>query len=544
MKGFRLKGIKSFIDSEDIEIKPITIFVGENSSGKSSLLRFSSVLAQTFKEEVITPLLLFGKMIDYGNYDEVKNSKIKDENISFEINLGQLERREIKMASRIRYSAPEETQEYLTKELRVGIELSCERKIELKELNMYLDKEEILKITKIIGNKYRIVSSVDIKGMNIIKSECELHLYKFLPWRLDILEEVEMLKLYEKYYEILKEEHKTEESFVNYIYESRYIDSKNGYIYPELQNEYLRLERHLSILKILVEICRQKMINYSEDLSYIGPFRSKPERNYREYESTYNTVGVNGENTYQILKQNYDNEDKEVSKWLKEILGVELIIDEIEGSNLYKIMIKDELGTKANLIDTGYGISQILPILTELLSKEQNSFIRKRSIMTSNLYRRREGKTLIIEQPEIHLHPAAQSKLADLFLGFIKKGHNLILETHSEHLIKKFQILVAEDNGFSSNDIAIYYVHKDRGEGAKIERLLLDENGRFLQEWPTGFFDQGYKLASELLRTISNKKKITGNEIILKNNEGILKKKEILKKKILLKKIILGQERD
>jgi ABC-type cobalamin/Fe3+-siderophores transport system ATPase subunit len=71
IQKFSLNNIKSFSQSKEIEIKPITVFVGKNSCGKSNLLRFPVMLAQTFREETLTPLLLFGNLIDYGNYDDV-----------------------------------------------------------------------------------------------------------------------------------------------------------------------------------------------------------------------------------------------------------------------------------------------------------------------------------------------------------------------------------------------------------------------------------------------------------------------------------------
>ncbi|MGB0932420.1 MAG: AAA family ATPase, partial [Chitinophagales bacterium] len=67
MKSFQLKNIKSFKDTGEIELKPITIFVGKNSSGKSSLVRFPVVLAQTFLEDTISPIVFNGKYLDYGN---------------------------------------------------------------------------------------------------------------------------------------------------------------------------------------------------------------------------------------------------------------------------------------------------------------------------------------------------------------------------------------------------------------------------------------------------------------------------------------------
>ena len=87
MQKFALDHVKSFTDSNEIEIKPITVFVGKNSCGKSSLLRFPIVLAQTFKEDALTPLLLFGKFIDYGNYDDVVY-RHKEQSIGFKLAFG------------------------------------------------------------------------------------------------------------------------------------------------------------------------------------------------------------------------------------------------------------------------------------------------------------------------------------------------------------------------------------------------------------------------------------------------------------------------
>ena len=84
MKSFRIKNIKSFKDSGKIEIKPITIFVGKNSCGKSSLLRFPIVLAQTATYNTDSPIMFYGKMLDYGNYEDVVFGGNK-ENIEFAI---------------------------------------------------------------------------------------------------------------------------------------------------------------------------------------------------------------------------------------------------------------------------------------------------------------------------------------------------------------------------------------------------------------------------------------------------------------------------
>ena len=84
MKSFRVKNIKSFKDSGIIEFRPITIFVGKNSCGKSSLLRFPVVLAQTALSNTDSPIMLYGKMIDYGNYEDVVFGR-QEGKIQFEI---------------------------------------------------------------------------------------------------------------------------------------------------------------------------------------------------------------------------------------------------------------------------------------------------------------------------------------------------------------------------------------------------------------------------------------------------------------------------
>ncbi len=78
MKSFRLINVKSFEDTGEIELKPITVFVGPNSSGKSSLLRFPVVISQTYLEETISPIIFNGKYVDYGDFEDVVHNHFGD----------------------------------------------------------------------------------------------------------------------------------------------------------------------------------------------------------------------------------------------------------------------------------------------------------------------------------------------------------------------------------------------------------------------------------------------------------------------------------
>jgi predicted ATPase len=122
---------------------------------------------------------------------------------------------------------------------------------------------------------------------------------------------------------------------------------------------------------------------------------------------------------------------------------------------------------KDNLKDVGFGVSQILPIVTE-------------GIMA------RPGTTIIVEQPEIHLHPRAQARLADLFIDLAHQDKSFIIETHSEHMLLRFARRIAEGS-LKKKDIAVYEF-KLTEDGTKITEIPFDDQGN-LKKWPGGFFE-------------------------------------------------------
>ena len=119
------------------------------------------------------------------------------------------------------------------------------------------------------------------------------------------------------------------------------------------------------------------------------------------------------------------------------------------------------------LPDVGFGISQLLPFIVQSLASA--------------------GRIISIEQPEVHVHPRLQADLGDLLAKAIKKHQKqFIIETHSEHLILRLQRLVRKKQ-IEPEDVSVIYVSRGL-EGAKAERLRLDEEGDFIDEWPKGFF--------------------------------------------------------
>jgi hypothetical protein len=255
----------------------------------------------------------------------------------------------------------------------------------------------------------------------------------------------------------------------------------------------------------VLSACENYLSNFLHQIVYIGPFRREPERTYRFSENKILNVGKKGENSVLLLGQDVRQENgltQKVSDWFETTMGCRLKIVPIDGS-LFKIHIHriNVEGIGESLIDVGYGVAQVLPIVTQLFfdSEEVNDEYRKRFTYIPN-------RTYIIEQPELHLHPAVQSSLADLFVQKVANDptSKIVIETHSEHLIRKLQVLVADlDINVTPDDVAIYYVDKSESGVSSVTRMHLNAKGQFEEKWPSGFFDKSYELTKELMRVAS-----------------------------------------
>lgn len=237
--------------------------------------------------------------------------------------------------------------------------------------------------------------------------------------------------------------------------------------------------------------------SFFKNVFYIGPLRDYPKRIYLTSGDAPQDVGQRGERAVDALWFSHLSEKKKVEnienitrKWFKQFgFSSDIKLNRLskEGIN-YEFLVTDEkTGFYTNIADVGFGVSQTLPIVIESFYAPEDSLI-------------------LIEQPEIHLHPKAQATLGDLFIEAIsKRDRQFIIETHSEHLIARIRRRIAENPELSKDDIAIYYFHKTT-EGTKIEKVTLNEYGQ-LEDFPEGFFDESYYEAFNHMKVISEKRK-------------------------------------
>ncbi len=503
MQKFALENIKSFKHPQEILMKPITVFVGKNSSGKSSLLRFPALLSQTFREEASTPLLLFGKLLDYGSFEDVvfgHESGTFGFCLGFGPELKRFMRRRAVMYADRQSKDVMDSYDFGKSELWVKI-AKVNRKLAVQKLDLMVKNKRICSLCSKGQKDYQlslccIYQDGGWKELEIPEIlECKsVQFAKFTPY-LDENELAVMLCIQKG---MISDSVFHDNTWIYHAWENfseQVVWEKDRQQARVYYNTFLLIRNYFTGI-------HSQLLQEAQELSYVGPFRMDPQRIYRDSESNYYDVGVKGENTSMLLRQALQDDGsllRDVSAWLEKTMGYQLDIEDI-GKGLYSLVLKN--GEKSdNIMDVGYGISQILPIITQLYNMGRDSMYLASS---------KKIKSVLLEQPELHLHPAAQAQLADLFVECVANKNRknpirtILVETHSEHLIRKLQVLVADPEvPIDCDQVAIYYVDKMEDGYSVVEEMRLTSAGQFEKPWPAGFFDKSYELTKALMRANS-----------------------------------------
>ncbi len=153
----------------------------------------------------------------------------------------------------------------------------------------------------------------------------------------------------------------------------------------------------------------------------------------------------------------------------------------ITGNVLVELKIKTVDGEASHaLADSGFGYSQVLPILVRGLLAKENS-------------------VLVIEQPELHLNPALQVRLAEFFVAMMRSGKQVLIETHSEHIVDAIRVFAAEDeSGEIARNSGIFYIDA-ASERPYVYSMNVEPDGT-MNNWPPHFFGEALSLSGRLLR--------------------------------------------
>jgi hypothetical protein len=241
---------------------------------------------------------------------------------------------------------------------------------------------------------------------------------------------------------------------------------------------------------------RMRLRGLFSNFDSLSPFRDKPQRTYLYSGETAQRIGTTGGNTAVILSSDASRRgsesrgmSEEISRWFR----VSGIADEVRIKSLtprhFEIVVADENGAEHNICDVGFGCSQVLPVLAASL----NLFGGLSSQAS------REQPMLVVQEPEIHLHPNAQAALGSFFAGLLQQTGQIFLETHSDNLVLRIARHIA-DGTLAAEEVKVFYVRRSRGASVVTEVRIADD-GTFATEWPGGFFPQrqseSLKLAQE-----------------------------------------------
>ncbi|MEO3922744.1 DUF3696 domain-containing protein [Micromonosporaceae bacterium B7E4] len=221
---------------------------------------------------------------------------------------------------------------------------------------------------------------------------------------------------------------------------------------------------------------------------YFGPFREQPQRRYLLPARMPKELGSTGLHAAGILASDTAGRQgeliRQVNTGLAELLpGWKL--DLVSRGEVWSVVLRSAAGTDfaVNLADAGTGVAQALPI-----------FVQRALDVVSPPDR---PVLEIIEQPELHLHPAAHADLAELYLAAVKETPvRFLIETHSETFLLRLRRHIAE--GLDPDTVAIYFVEQADGS-AQARRINVDADGN-LDYWPTGVFSEDYKETQDLAR--------------------------------------------
>jgi predicted ATPase len=420
-----MTNFKSWKDTGEIRLAPLTGFFGTNSSGKSSLLQMLLLLKQTTESSDRNLVLKTGSLqegyVNLGTPNEITYGETTDMSLSVKWDMS---------VAPLSIPVPETSRSINISELEFNTHIHAEpQKIHVTELSYRQDDNFLVQLSRAGNNRYTISIKIDNEEPRRAQGRPRV-----------------------------------------------YMKPEKCYGFSD---EALRFYQDASFLSDIVLRFEQQF----QQLHYLGPLREHPQRNYTWGGEHPTNVGLKGELAVHALlagksqrvynserKTNSNKLEQRIAEWLVK-LGLTSSFQTrplFKGSNQYEVRLKRHENSPEVLItDLGIGVSQILPVLILC-------------------YYVPEGSTVILEQPELHLHPSVQSGLADVFIDVIQRRKvQIILESHSEHLLRRLQRRIAEEK-ITTNDTALYFCDLQNG-ASNIQSLEIDNFGQ-IRNWPADFF--------------------------------------------------------
>ncbi|MCY3708784.1 MAG: DUF3696 domain-containing protein [Caldilineaceae bacterium] len=435
----RLENFKSWRDTKDIALRPITGFFGANSSGKSGLIHAILLLKQTADSADRGIVFHFGgktARVDLGDFASVLHQHETTSHLG--ISLGWKTEREVKITDTFASKDVIGSKE-VGFDVQTGLEESRSRAhVVVKEMSYRVGGARFGVRPDSRSNFKPFAQNVDFEFLRS----------RGRPWVINSLVKC--------------------------------------YGFPDTLRANYQNAGFLSNLEFALE---QRL----QDVYYLGPLRAFPQRIYTWSGGEPTDMGQAGELVVDALlaarqrglkispgyRRHRRTLEQYVAQWLKNLGLIHdfRVVPVAEGNNLFEVKVrKSPKAAEVLITDVGFGVSQILPVLVLCFYVP-------------------EGSTVILEQPEIHLHPSIQSGLADVLIDARRKRNvQILVESHSEHLLRRLQRRIAEE-AICRDEVGLYFCSAADGV-SNLDTLEVDPLGN-ITNWPQDFFgDQFGEIAA------------------------------------------------
>lgn len=496
MEEIGVKNYRSIRDSGIVELLPITAIVGKNSAGKSSFIRLFPLIKQTLEKRTAEAMLWFGDYVDLGDFEHAVSRESPAKPIELFLT--------VKVRHRSYYYLSENNINPYSARITLSILKNYYQKIRI-------DFED--QTIEIFMDENNAVTEIFLNGSNDIYKNKKVNWYRnpgdLLP-RLFFEEET---VVDENTYFGRFGNNKIFSEALKLIYGSKI--SQNKYRYPmgvlddiplsakenvlaslkklnpnkfkkmsAEDEEFILVNNYILAAEIsnLIETINESISFDIRQTNYVKPIRAMVDRYYRVQGISIEELDADGSNLPMILHNMSKGDLKNFEKWCMDKFGVVFSVNSSEGH--ISLVMKDSLNSKefTNVADTGYGYSQMLPIVVLLWMLHNNK---------NREYRKGISKTIVIEQPELHLHPAYQARMIDVFVNIIREANashvdlHIIFETHSEVMINRLgKLILANKIGYNQVNVLIF---DKENNVTTIESKKFNEKG-LLKGWPRGFF--------------------------------------------------------